>query len=171
MTHRARKIRPLLFVLLVGGTFALDAGAVQQQTTQPPDFTADIEGMYARVRNMSAAAQQRKDITRLNCLNDKKQRIEALSKLYREAYANAARARAASDSAAEQHERDRMAILYQKIIALMTEADGCVGDEASYVGNTTVGLEIDPNVPNDDPTEPPLPLPDVTRPPSASPFE
>ena len=127
--------------------------------------------LHRRARNYYASALQKKDITRLNCLNDKKQQIEALSKLYREAYANAARARAAADAGAEQHERDRMAILYQKIAALMTEADGCVGDEASYIGNTTVGLEIDPNIPNDDPTEPPLPLPDVTRPPSASPFE
>jgi hypothetical protein len=173
MTHRMRKIRPLLFAVLVGATFALDAGAgaVPPPANSQIDFTADIEGMYTRVKAMAAAALQKKDITRLNCLNDKKQRIEALSKLYRESYVNAAKARAMSDTAAESHEKDRMGILYQKIVALMTEADGCVGDEASYIGNTTVGLEIDPNIPNDDPTEPPLPLPDVTRPPAASPFE
>jgi hypothetical protein len=40
----------------------------------------------------------------------------------------------------------------------------------SYVGQTTVDVEIDPNIPNEDPTQPQLPLPDVTRPPEATPF-
>ena len=74
------------------------------------------------------------------------------------------------DDTARQHEFTRMSILYQKVVTLGTEAEQCVGEDVSYVGATRVDVEIDPSIPAADPTEPPLPVPIVDRPPEASPF-
>ena len=46
---------------------------------------------------------------------------------------------------------------------LGTEAEQCIGEDASYVGATRVDVEIDPSIPPTDPTEPPLPVPDVQK--------
>ena len=75
-----------------------------------------------------------------------------------------------NDAGARQHEFTRMTILYQKVVVLGTEAENCVGEDASYVGQQQVDVEVDPSIPDEDPTQPVLPLPDVTRPPPGSPF-
>ena len=56
------------------------------------------------------------------------------------------------------------------VVTLGTEAEQCIGEDVSYVGQTTVDVEIDPSIPPEDPTQPDLPLPNVQRPPEASPF-
>ena len=51
-----------------------------------------------------------------------------------------------------------------------TEAENCIGEDVSYVGETKVEVDVDPSIP-DVPTEPaPVPPMDVTRAPEATPF-
>jgi hypothetical protein len=141
----------------------------ERVATNPSEFNQGITSTYANVQTLSDKAKQDKDLVRLACIDDKKKQIEELVKLFKTAYSNY-EAKRLGDPDSARHELTRMTIIYEKVTTLGVEAENCVGNAASYVGNTTVGLEIDPNIPNDDPTEPPLPLPDVTRPPEASPF-
>jgi hypothetical protein len=163
----------LVVSVLAAGAFArqgdkpLDA---KESVRQSSTYMTEMRGFHSNILRLQRIAQQKKDIVRLNCVNDKLQKVKGHLAVADNAIAALGVATARADEAARQHEGLRMAILYQKVTVLNTEAENCIGEEANFVGNARVDLEIDPSIPNDDPTEPPLPLPDVTRPPEASPF-
>jgi len=149
------------------------AGAGQALTG---DALKDVNTRIANIRNAQSQIQKMldnakngkpPDIVKINCLNDKLIQVRGHTTV---AQNSIAALNAAGDNATARHEAARIQILGEKVDTLFTEAQACTGNEASYVGNTSIDVWIDPNIPNDDPTEPPLPLPDVTRPPEASPF-
>ena len=59
----------------------------------------------------------------------------------------------------------------QKVTVLGAEAENCIGEDLSFVGATRVDVEVDPNIPQYDPTQPGSPFIDITRPPEASPID
>jgi hypothetical protein len=75
-----------------------------------------------------------------------------------------------NDDGTRQHEFMRLTILFQKVVVLGTEAENCIGEDVNYVGVTKVEEEVDPSIPKDDPSEPSLPLPEINRPPAATPW-
>ena len=79
------------------------------------------------------------------------------------------RASPATTKANETHEFTRLTIVNQKVTVLGAEAENCIGEDLSFVGATRVDVEVDPNIPQYDPTQPGSPFIDITRPPEASP--
>ena len=135
-----------------------------------PDYVNGIQTTYTGVSKLADNARTKKDAIKLNCVNDRKIQIEAYSRLFRQANDAYQLAKSQGNRDEARHQLARMTIIYQKITVLGTEAENCVGNEASYTGATAIDIDIDPSVPDEDPTQPQLPLPDVTRPPEASPF-
>lgn len=171
--------------LLIGGTAALarraDAPPSDQtplgvtlsapdMATQANDYMGKMRSTESRVTKLQDEARAKKDVIKLNCVSDKVVQIKGHIAVGDQSMAGLNTAISRGDTPGRQHEFTRMTIIYQKVVVLGTEAENCIGEDASYVGETRVDVEIDPNIPNDDPTEPQLPLPDVTRPPEASPF-
>jgi hypothetical protein len=169
---------------LVGGTAAL-ARRVQQpggeltagdtlnapQTVQQAnEYMGKMRATLKRVQKLQDQARAKKDVIKLNCVSDKLVQVTGHMAVADQSFASLNAAVARTDEPSRKHELTRMTILYQKVTVLGTEAENCIGEDASYVGETRVDIEVDPNIPNNDPTEPQLPLPDVTRPPEASPF-
>jgi hypothetical protein len=169
--------------LLVGGTAALARRAdapdpmatintvgTQESVQQANDYMTKLRATETRITKLQDQARAKRDVIKLNCVSDKLVQLKGHLKLANTSNVNLQTAVSRGDEAARRHELTRMTIIYQKGVVLGTEAENCVGEDASYVGETRVDVEIDPNIPDEDPTEPQLPLPDVTRPPEASPF-
>ena len=76
---------------------------------------------------------------------------------------------AKNDEGSETHEFTRLTIVNQKVTVLGAEAENCIGEDLSFVGATRVDVEVDPNIPQYDPTTPGSPFIDITRPAEASP--
>jgi hypothetical protein len=160
-----------------GGDAVLGQGdslSPQAALTQARDYLSKMKETHNRVRGLQDRARRKKDVLMLNCVNDKSVQITGhLAVADNEAGGTIQRINAAvaGDTKYDRkHEFTRMTILYQKVVVLGTEAENCIGEDASYVGATKIEVEVDPNIPEEDPTQPQLPLPDVTRPPEASPF-
>jgi hypothetical protein len=51
---------------------------------------------------------------------------------------------------------------------LGAEAENCIGEDLSFVGATRVDVDVDPNIPQNDPTQPPAPGIDIERPAEAT---
>jgi hypothetical protein len=149
---------------------ARQALSPQETLTQAREFNTKIADTLSKVSRLSSEAQKKKDAIKLNCVNDKLVQIRGHVAITEQTMTALNEAMARGNEGERQHEFTRMTILYQKVTVLGTEAENCVGEEPSYTGDTKVDVDIDPNIDNDDPTEPHLPLPDVTRPPEASPF-
>ena len=75
-----------------------------------------------------------------------------------------------ADEGERTHEFTRLTIVNQKVQVLGAEAENCIGEDLSFVGATKVDIEIDPNIPQYDPTQPPAPGIDIERPGEASPL-
>jgi hypothetical protein len=159
--------------LAQGGDVDLKKGASlspQQTVTEAHDYQTKMRATQLRVEKLVDTARKQKDVIKLNCVNDKMVRIRGHMTVADQTMASLDTAIGRNDGGARQHEFTRLIILFQKVQVLGTEAENCIGEDVSYVGDTKVEVEIDPNIPDDDPTQPLLPVPDVNRPPEASPF-
>jgi hypothetical protein len=144
--------------------------SAKDSVAQARDYLTKMNNTQKRVISLQDRARKQKDVIKLNCVNDKLIQVNGHLAVSNQSMTALDGAVARGDDGARQHEFIRMTILYQKVVVLGTEAENCIGEDVSYVGQTTVDVEIDPNIPSDDPTQPQLPLPDVTRPPEATPF-
>jgi hypothetical protein len=171
-----------LVALAAGAAFAQGGGeggvdlkkgarlSPQETLTQSRDYVQKMRNTQKRIEVLQDKARRQKDVVKLNCVNDKLTRTRGHMTVVDQSMGQLETAVERGDDGARQHEYIRIAILYEKVLVLGTEAENCIGEDVSYVGETRVDVEIDPNIPNEDPTEPSLPFPDVTRPPEASPF-
>jgi hypothetical protein len=142
----------------------------QETQAQAKDYYKKMQETQRRVTQLQAKARKDKDMVKLNCVNDKLTQLKGHMTVTDQSMSTLTLDIAKGDDTARQHEFTRISILYQKVVVLGTEAEQCIGEDVSYVGATRVDVEIDPSIPPTDPTMPDLPVPDVTRPPEASPF-
>jgi hypothetical protein len=142
----------------------------QETLAQSKDYYKKMQETYRRIQQLQTKAKKDKDMVKLNCVNDKVTQVRGHLTVSDQSMTSLSLQIAKGDDQARQHEFTRMTILYQKVVTLGTEAEQCIGEDVSYVGATRVDVEIDPSIPPTDPTEPALPVPDVQRPPEASPF-
>ena len=142
----------------------------QETLAQSKELYKKMQETHRRIGQLKTKAQKDKDMVKLNCVNDKLTQANGHMAVADQSMTSLAGDIARSDDPARQHEFTRITILHQKVSTLGTEAEQCIGEDVSYVGATRVDVEIDPSIPQTDPTDPPLPVPDVQRPPEASPF-
>lgn len=141
-----------------------------ETVSQSHDFMQKINNTKNRIGTLAEKARRQRDVIRVNCVNDKALQVKGHVAVAEQSMSAIDTAVSRSDDGARQHEFTRLTILYQKVLVLGTEAESCVGEDVSYIGDTKVQVDIDPSIPVADPTEPSLPLPDVTRPVEATPF-
>jgi hypothetical protein len=144
--------------------------SAQETLAQSKDYYKKMQETQRRVLQLQAKAKKDKDMVKLNCVNDKLTQLNGHMVVTNQSMTTLTLDLAKNDDTARQHEFTRLTILYQKVVTLGTEAEQCIGEDVSYVGATRVDVEIDPSIPPEDPTQPELPVPVVTRPPEASPF-
>lgn len=135
-----------------------------------------------KVRKYLVNARKKKDIIRINCVQEKVSRMNTVLNLARKTLKdlrNAVPKDASGDKCRILYEK--MTIFREQAENIRREAEGCSGDELTYTGKTKVTVEIDPSVPKDDPSEPPggivggggglgLDVIIIGRPPEVSPY-
>jgi hypothetical protein len=163
--------------------------AVEQQSTDPGmdltlaarlspgqtlkearNYRVKMTDTRARIEKLLSKAKDKKDVIMIVCVDDKLVKVKGHIAVADQSMSTLETALSRSDEGARQHEFMRLTILFQKVTVLGTEAENCIGEDISYVGETKVEEEVDPSIPKDDPSEPSLPLPEVNRPPAATPF-
>ncbi len=177
--------------LAQGGDSGVDLRKAMQMS--PPEtvkaareYKQKMGDTRSRIDKLLDRARKQKDVIKINCLQDKSVQVKGHISVADQSLGTLDTAVAHSDDGARQHEFMRLTILFQKVIVLGTEAENCIGEDVSYVGDTKVNVDIDPSIPPEDPTVPLLPnlypnplypppgpdqpIPDVTRPPEATPF-
>jgi hypothetical protein len=144
----------------------LSPAEMQQQSR---DYEEQNRGHLRHVEQLRMTARKQKDVIKLNCVNDKYLQIKALLNIVDGANVNLEVAIMGKDDEARYHEFTKITISSEKVRVLRDEADGCVGEELTYLGDTVVEVN-QPNIP-DDPTRDD-PFDDPIEPPGyASPFD
>jgi hypothetical protein len=158
------------------GGSAVDLSVKQRPTLTPADMVNQSKeyftGMGAvvkRIQTLQDQAKREKDIIRLNCVTDKLVQARVNVNIAEQSMATMQESIARNDQGEQTHEFTRLTIVNQKVTVLGAEAENCIGEDLSFVGATRVDVEVDPNIPQYDPTQPGSPFVDITRPPVASP--
>jgi hypothetical protein len=160
----------------VGGSVTASVPATTQAKISPEEMQAQVASLTAQARTdvrhveqLRATARAQKDVIKLNCVNDKYLQLKSLLNIMDDAASRLEVAILGKDEEARYHEFTKFTLSAEKARALRSEADGCVGEELTYLGDTVVdvrGPEIPGDPTNDDPFD------DVIEPPAyASPFD
>jgi hypothetical protein len=142
----------------------------EEMVGQAKEYFKSMNDVLARVQTLQDQSKREKDIIRLNCLNDKLVQVRVNINIGEQSMAALQEAVTRADEGERTHEFTRLTIVNQKVQVLGAEAENCIGEDLSFVGATRVDVEIDPNIPQYDPTKPPAPGIDIERPGEASPI-
>jgi hypothetical protein len=136
------------------------------------DFRKAMSQVAARIEQQLDEARKDKDLIRVNCLTDKAIQARANLNVAEKSFAAMQEAIRRNSEGAAFDQYSRLTILNQNVMVLVAEANACIGQDLSFVGATRVDVKVE-GVPTGDPTKPgdeEDPIPEVTRPPFASPY-
>ena len=142
----------------------------EEMVNQSRDYAKTMNEVLKRIQVLQDQAKRAKDIIRLNCVTDKVVQVRVNISIAEQSIASLQEAVTRNDEGERVHEFTRLTIVNQKVQVLGAEAENCIGEDLSFVGATKVDVEIDPNIPQYDPTQPPAPGIDIERPGEASPM-
>jgi len=142
--------------------------SVQEMTNQAREYQQGMNQVLTRIHALEETARKQKDIIKLNCVMDKEVQAKVNVGIAEQALTALQENVARADEGGRTHEFTRLTIINQKVVVLGAEAENCIGEDLSFVGATRVDLDIDPNIPRDDPTQPGVPTTPIDRPPAAS---
>lgn len=143
----------------------------QEMVSQGQDYFRVMNETLKRMQVLEDTAKRQKDIIKLNCVKDKVVQGKVNLNLAEQSMTALQESIARADEGARTHEFTRLTIVNQKVLLLGAEAENCIGEDLSFVGATRVDVEIDPNIPQNDPTQPPTPVIPIERPPPASTYQ
>jgi hypothetical protein len=156
---------------------SVDLSVKQQPMLAPADMMSQSKEYFKamgevvkRIQVLQDQAKREKDIIRLNCVTDKLVQARVNVNIGEQSMAGLQDSVTRADAGESTHEFTRLTIVNQKVTVLGAEAENCIGEDLSFVGATRVDVEVDPNIPQYDPTQPGSPFIDITRPPEASPL-
>ena len=141
----------------------------EEMVNQSRDYAKSMNEVLKRIQVLQDQAKRDKDIIRLNCVTDKVVQVRVNISIAEQSIASLQEAVTRNDEGERVHEFTRLTIVNQKVQVLGAEAENCIGEDLSFVGATRIDVEVDPNIPTYDPTQPPAPGIDIERPGEASP--
>lgn len=140
---------------------------LQEASSAIEKMKSVLEAALVRLQS----AREERDLIKVNCVNDKLSAIKGLLKISEQAEVGLKEAVARNDQELVNHEFTKISIARARVDNLRVEVDGCVGELASYTGETIVERTIDGEIRDIDPSEEAVVLftpVDFLRPPSVS---
>jgi len=124
-----------------------------EQLTQADASLVRMESSRTTVRRQLEQARAQRDVVKTLCLNDKLNQIDVGIRSARERRQALESAANRKDADLANHEFTILTVLRQRVDQLTAEANQCIGQEAGFVGESAVTSTIDPNLPQEDPSE------------------
>jgi hypothetical protein len=123
-----------------------------QQVSQAQADMAKMEGLRDQVRRQLASAREERDVVKTLCLNDKLTQLNVAIATAQERTDALSAAAKRNDTDLSTHEFTILTVIRQRADQLAAEANQCIGEEAGYVGQSSVSTTVDKDLPGDDPT-------------------
>jgi len=125
----------------------------QEMLTEAEKHIGRMDQGARNVRRMLGEARQERDVVKVLCLNDKLNQIDvALSSASDRQKALQSMVTGNNPDRAK-HEYTIIAVLRERVEALLAEANQCVGEELGYVGDTQVTVDVDDDIADTDPSQ------------------
>jgi len=155
-----------------GGTASAQVGFERRPQLSPQDELAQADAVLSRMNQASATvrrqldtARQARDVVKSLCLSDKLSQIDVATRSARDRQSALQAAAQRNDLELSNHEFTMLTVLRQRTEQLTAEANQCLGEDLSFVGQTQVTTQTPVDLPPDDTTLPPNVTPIVVPPP------
>lgn len=125
----------------------------EQQHQRSKVIYKNIEKASTTVRSMLEQAQAARDVVKAMCLKDKLQQIEVAKRSARDRLLTLQSAVDAKDKDRARHEFMIMQVLRDRVEQLVKEANQCIGEELGFIGESQVTLQVNPDIPDNNPDE------------------
>ena len=111
-----------------------------------------MEQSSGNVRRQLEAARAARDVVKTLCLNDKLSQIDVAARSAKDRRQSLQLAIGRSDAELGNHEFTILTVLRQRVEQLVAEANQCIGEEATLIGESKITTTVDPTLPSDDDT-------------------
>lgn len=126
----------------------------------PPQMLERVRGMVPEMEQLRgtvaaqlAEAKRKKDVVKALCLDDKVKQMKLATDTAKDRVVDLTSAVSQNDPDRSKHEFTVIQVLRERVQTLVAEAQQCIGEETGFVGNTDVTVDIDPAVPDADPSD------------------
>jgi hypothetical protein len=113
----------------------------------------EMDASRATVVGQLAEAKRKKDVVKALCLDDKAKQMKLASDTAKDRVLDLTSAVSQNDPDRSKHEFTVIQVLRERVQTLIVEAQQCIGEETGFVGNTDVTVDIDPALPDADPSD------------------
>ena len=180
------KILPALLLLGIGSAlYADDAAPVSEPTKKetkkeltPSEIKArgesvgpELDADYQLVLRLKGIAEKKKDVIKLNCVNDKLLQVKQLLNIADSARASLGEAISSRNDGDRYHQFTVITVSSEKARALNDEAEACIGQEIVFSGRASIDVDA-PDIADDPTRTDPFALASfgIERPTYATPF-
>lgn len=127
--------------------------SVPEMVASAKAFLPEMERGASVVRRQLAEARERRDVVRVLCLNDKLNQIDLATRTANDRTDALNSAASTNDLDRTKHEFTVAQVLRDRVRTLVSEANQCIGEETGFVGESKITVDIDPNIPDTDPSD------------------
>ncbi len=125
----------------------------EQMQAEGERYLPEMERSATMVRRQLEQAREARDVVKVLCLNDKLNQIDVAARSGRDRLTALRGAVGRKDADRAKHEFTVIGVLRDRVRALLTEANQCIGEETGFVGESQITVEIDPGIPESDPSD------------------
>jgi len=123
----------------------------EQQLNLAHQYVLQMDQAAGTVRGQLEQARAARDVVKSLCLNDKLNQIDVAARSAKDRVMTLDSAIKGADKDRARHEFMILQVLKDRVRQLVGEANQCIGEEAGFVGESQVSVQIDPNIPNNNP--------------------
>lgn len=124
----------------------------QEMLAKAKGFVPAMDRSATAVRRQLTVAREQRDVVKALCLNDKLNQIDLAARTATDRMAGLESAVGQNDAERAKHQFTVLQVLRERVTTLVSEANQCIGEETGFVGESNVTVEVDPNIPDTDPS-------------------
>jgi hypothetical protein len=113
----------------------------------------EMEKTRGVVAGQLADAKKKKDVVKALCLDDKVKQMKLATDTAKDRVVDLTSSVSQSDPDRSRHEFTVIQVLRERVQTLLAEAQQCIGEETGFIGNTDVVVDVDPALPDADPSD------------------
>jgi len=125
----------------------------QQMLEKVKSYIPEMDKQRAIVAEQLTEAKKKKDVVKALCLDDKVKQMKLATDTAKDRVVDLTSAVSQNDPDRSKHEFTVIQVLRERVQTLVTEAQQCIGEETGFIGDSDITVEIDPAIPDTDPSE------------------
>jgi hypothetical protein len=125
----------------------------QQMLDRVRVIVPEMERARGGVNAQLADAKKKKDVVKALCLDDKAKQMKLATDTAKDRVVGLSSAVSQNDPDRSKHEFTVIQVLRERVQTLVAEAQQCIGEETGFIGSTEVKVDVDPALPDADPSD------------------